>query len=42
MLTSRGSNKRTDLDRGELRMLGLFGITTVLVFAVAGFVGIVF
>jgi hypothetical protein len=42
MFTSRGNNKRTDQDRGELRMLGLFCITTVLVLAVAGFVGIVF
>ena len=42
MLTSLGNNKRTNQDREEPRMLGLFAITTVLVLAIAGFVGIVF
>jgi hypothetical protein len=42
MLTSLGNNKRTNQDREELRMLGLFAITTVLVLAIAGFVGIIF
>ena len=42
MLTSLGNNKRTDQDRGELRMLSLFAVTTVFVLAIAGFVGIVF
>jgi hypothetical protein len=42
MLTSLGNNKRTDQDREELRMLGLFAITTVVVLAIAGLVGLVF
>jgi hypothetical protein len=42
MLTSLGNNKRTDQDREELRMLGLFDVTTVVVLAMAGFVGVVF
>jgi hypothetical protein len=42
MPTSLGNNKHTDQDREELRMLGLFAISTVLVLAIAGFVGIVF
>jgi hypothetical protein len=42
MLTSLGNNKRPDQDREELRMLGLFAITMVVVLAIAGFVGLVF
>jgi hypothetical protein len=42
MPTSLGNNKHTDQDREALRTLGLFAVTTVLVLAVAGFVGIVF
>ena len=41
MLTSFGNNKRTDQDREELRMLGLFATTTVVVLAIASFVGLV-
>jgi hypothetical protein len=40
MLTLRGNNKHTDQE--ELRMLWFFALTTVLVLAIAGFVGIVF
>jgi hypothetical protein len=39
MLASLGDDKRTDQDREELRMLGRFAITTVVVLAIAGFVG---
>jgi hypothetical protein len=39
MLTLRGNNKHTDQE--GLRMLWLFALTTVLVLAIAGFVGIV-
>ena len=42
MPTSLGNNKHIDQDREELRMIWLFAITTVLVLAIAGFVGIVF
>ena len=42
MLTSLGNNKRTSQDTEEPRMLGLFAIATVLVLAIAAFVGIVF
>jgi hypothetical protein len=42
MLTSLGNNKRTDQDSEELRLLGLFAITTVVLLAIAGYVGLVF
>jgi len=42
MLTSLDNNKRTDQDRKEPWMLGLFAMTSVLVLAVAAFVGTVF
>ena len=42
MPTSLGNNKHADQDRQELRMIWLFAITTALMLAAAGFVGIVF
>ena len=42
MLTSLGNNNRTSQYTEEPRMLGLFAIATVLVLAIAAFVGIVF
>jgi hypothetical protein len=42
MPTSLGNNKPGYQDREEVRMIWLFAITTVLMLAVAGFVGIVF
>jgi len=42
MSTSFCNNKPADRTRGDAGMLWLFAITTTLVLAIAGFVGIVF
>ncbi len=42
MPTSFGSDKRAAQDREELRTIWVFALTTVLVLAIAAFVGIVF
>jgi hypothetical protein len=42
MSTPLSNNKHTDQDEQELVMIWLSVITTVLVLAIAGFVGIVF
>ncbi len=42
MSTLLDNHKPADRNPGEARMLWLFAITTTLVLAIAGFVGIVF
>jgi hypothetical protein len=42
MSTSLDNNKPADRDSGEAGMLWLFALTSILVLAVAGFVGIIF
>jgi hypothetical protein len=42
MSTSCDNHKPADRDQGNAGMLWLFAVTTVLVLALAGFVGIVF
>ncbi len=42
MPTSFGNNKHADPDREQLGMLWLFALITVLVLAIAGFIGVIF